>query len=201
MKRICKICKTEKTISDYYVKKSGPTAGWIFTECKICSTNKALKWEANNKDRRRIRDNEFYAKNREKMAAKKRKYREREDFRDMERESRNKYVSKKMKTDPMFKARIAIRGRNRIWLKNRNFKKGTRELLGCSWLEFKSHIESLFQPGMTWDNHGTYGWHYDHIFPLAKCVTEEDLIRTCHYTNIQPLWAKDNIRKGDSILN
>ena len=50
---------------------------------------------------------------------------------------------------------------------------------------------------MTWENHGHGGWHIDHIIPLDSALSEEELYKLCHYTNLQPLWAKDNIRKGN----
>jgi hypothetical protein len=75
------------------------------------------------------------------------------------------------------------------------------QLLGCEWLEFIAHIESQFQPGMTWENHGVRGWHFDHIRPLSSfdLTNEDELRKGCHYTNVQPLWAADNIRKAGKI--
>lgn len=63
----------------------------------------------------------------------------------------------------------------------------------------KKHLESLFQNGMTWDNHGFDGWHIDHIVPCAAFdLTDPEEQKKCfHYTNLQPLWAKDNLSKGD----
>jgi hypothetical protein len=75
------------------------------------------------------------------------------------------------------------------------------QLLGCEWSEFISHIERQFQPGMTWENHGRSGWHFDHIRPLSSfdLTVEAELRKGCHYTNVQPLWAADNIRKGGRV--
>ena len=67
-------------------------------------------------------------------------------------------------------------------------------MLGCSWEELKTHIENQFTEGMSWDRLSEI--HIDHIIPLASATTEEDLIKLAHYTNLQPLWAKDNISKG-----
>jgi hypothetical protein len=49
---------------------------------------------------------------------------------------------------------------------------------------------------MNWDNYSFRGWHIDHIIPLTSAKNEEELIKLCHYTNLQPLWAKDNLSKG-----
>ena len=81
-------------------------------------------------------------------------------------------------------------------------KQGVTEFLGCTLEEYKEYLESKFQQGMTWDNHTVDGWHIDHILPLNESdtiLTEEEKIKRVHYTNTQPLWAKDNIKKGNKL--
>jgi hypothetical protein len=51
---------------------------------------------------------------------------------------------------------------------------------------------------MTWDNHGE--WHIDHIIPISSGKTEDEVLKLCHYTNLQPLWKEDNLKKSDKIL-
>jgi hypothetical protein len=70
--------------------------------------------------------------------------------------------------------------------------------LGCSIDQLRKHLESLFEPGMSWDNHNLLGWHIDHKHPLSSFdLTDIQQVReACHYTNLQPLWAKDNLVKG-----
>jgi hypothetical protein len=74
--------------------------------------------------------------------------------------------------------------------------------LGCSIEEFKFYIESKFQPGMTWDNWSRTGWHMDHILPLDSFDLSdlEQQLKACHYSNLQPLWAKENLKKGKRLL-
>jgi hypothetical protein len=84
--------------------------------------------------------------------------------------------------------------KNKRW--NKNTK--TQEMLGCDYQTAFKHIESRFKKGMSWDNFGD--WHIDHIIPLASAKTEEELIELCHYTNLQPLWAEENLIKGDKII-
>ncbi len=72
---------------------------------------------------------------------------------------------------------------------------------GCSTKELKVHLESQFQEGMTWDNWSLKGWHIDHIKSLASfdLINKEELLKACNYTNLQPLWAFDNLSKGNRI--
>lgn len=77
-------------------------------------------------------------------------------------------------------------------------KTKTFQILGCTYNEFKLHLESKFQPWMNWDNRGPhngtpdYGWDIDHIIPLKTATCESDIIRLNHYTNLQPLCSYIN---------
>jgi len=85
-----------------------------------------------------------------------------------------------------------------------NQKSGSAiEDLGCSIPEFKLYLESKFQSGMTWENWSRTGWHIDHIIPLSSFNLEnrEEFLKACHYTNLQPLWAEENFRKGNRLDN
>lgn len=80
------------------------------------------------------------------------------------------------------------------------FKTGrSQELIGCDWKTVKNHLESMFKKGMNWDNYGLYGWHIDHRRPCSSFdLTKENEQRECfHYTNLQPLWAYENLLKSD----
>lgn len=72
-------------------------------------------------------------------------------------------------------------------------------MVGCSFKELMVHIEKQFTEGMTWGNHGK--WHVDHIIPLSSAHTEKEIYKLCHYTNLQPLWAFDNLSKNDKMPN
>ena len=85
----------------------------------------------------------------------------------------------------------------------RNHKAGhTIELIGCSIEYLRRHLESQFVGGMTWNNYGLYGWHIDHIIPLSyfDFTDPEQQRRAWHYTNLRPMWAVDNIRKGNKLI-
>ena len=109
-------------------------------------------------------------------------------------------IYKKTISDPIAKMRIMIRGRSTKAIKRRGWDKDskTAKYLGCDWECARVHLENQFRPGMTWENHGFYGWHIDHIVPLASAKTLDDLIPLLHYTNLQPLWAEENLRKWAS---
>jgi hypothetical protein len=76
--------------------------------------------------------------------------------------------------------------------------------LGCTIQNFMAHIESQFKDNMDWTNHGE--WHIDHVIPLTykenpeDVLTEDITIERLHYTNTQPLWAADNIAKGNRFI-
>ena len=76
----------------------------------------------------------------------------------------------------------------------------TFDIVGCTPQYLKEYLENKFTEGMSWVNHSQYGWHIDHIIPLSSAKTEDELYKLCHYTNLQPLWAEDNLKKSNKIL-
>lgn len=115
----------------------------------------------------------------------------------------NAYFLNKKQTDVQYK--VSCNLRTRMWqvLKGINKSANTLKLLGCSLEEFKKHIESKFQEGMSWENYSRNGWHIDHIIPCDKfdLTIKEQQERCFHYTNLQPLWAHDNLRKNNKIIS
>lgn len=106
------------------------------------------------------------------------------------------YWKKRIKNDPICALKFLLRRRTLAVFSGKGYKKTskTQQLLGCGYEYLMQHIESQFVEGMTWRNRGL--WHIDHIVPLASADTKEELMALCHYTNLQPLWAKDNLSKG-----
>ena len=104
-----------------------------------------------------------------------------------------------IEADPSRKAMQRIRSliKNQIAANGGRKAAKTEELLGCTVAEARAHLEAQFLPGMTWDNHGE--WHIDHIRPCASFdFSDPQQQKECsHYTNLQPLWAKDNLSKSD----
>ena len=112
------------------------------------------------------------------------------------------YYKQYFKDDPSQK--IAKIFRQRLWrvLKNRNVKIEMKILIGCTKEFLKQYLENRFKIGMSWDNYSMNGWHIDHIKPCCKFNLEnlEELKKCFHYTNLQPLWAKENLSKGRKTL-
>jgi len=113
------------------------------------------------------------------------------------------YENKRLKEDPNYKIARNLRRRLRDALKS-GYKIGSAVRdLGCSTLELKKRFESMFylhpttNAQMTWENYGN-GWHIDHIVPLSSfdLTDREQFLKACHYTNLQPLWAEENLKKG-----
>ena len=92
-----------------------------------------------------------------------------------------------------------LRCRTAAAFRARGFKKGskTAALLGCEWGLLKAHIEVQFKDGMSWENR--HLWHIDHITPLSSAKDEEAMTKLCHYSNLQPLWWRDNLSKGAKV--
>ena len=101
----------------------------------------------------------------------------------------------RMQKDPLFKLSRNIPKLIRLSIKREGYSKKTKtyQILGCTFNQFKSYIESKFEHWMTWDNYGKYdgsigyGWEFDHIIPVSSAKTEEELLKLNHYSNLQPL--------------
>lgn len=196
MNKICNKCHLEKERTEFSIRKDSKDG--IGTICKSCNqeycrqhykthkeehARKVKEWVDKNRAHKLKKQSEWYHKNKERLLKE-------ELFR--KRESRK---------NPTYRLRETLRSRlNQAIIKET--KSGSAVLdLGCTIHELKQYLESKFQPGMTWDNWSKTGWHIDHIRPLASfdLTDPEQFKQACHYTNLQPLWAKDNLSKGDKV--
>jgi len=112
------------------------------------------------------------------------------------------YNDNRLKTNINYKLSKNLRARLNRAIKNNQKSGSAVKDLGCSISELKTYLESKFLPNMTWENYGLYGWHIDHITPLSSfdLTDRKQLLEACHYTNLQPLWATDNLTKGDRLV-
>jgi len=110
------------------------------------------------------------------------------------------YVSNKKRTDSLYRLKCNIRSLITNSFKSKFTKKArkTIEILGCDYSTFKIYIESQFTEDMNWDNYAIY-WQLDHIKPISWAKSEEEMYELSHYTNFQPLFWLDNIKKGNKF--
>jgi len=185
-KKVCTKCNIEKDLS-FFPKDKNRKDGYYVT-CKSC---RKLKYES-NKEIIKDKSKKYYhinkEKNYEKILNRNREW----------RKNNSKYTTERKKIDPIFKITINLRRRLKRYLSFNYITKRntTSELIGCSPEILRRHIEKKFTEGMSWDKIGNQ-IHIDHIIPLSSAKTEEDLKKLSHYTNLQPLWAKDNLIKGN----
>ena len=149
-------------------------------------------YRESNKEKERLRKKAWYEANRQTSA----EYKKQWAFKN--REKLNRKQRDKRKNDIQFKIRCSLRKRLSAALANNRKLCSAVKDLGCTIDELKTYLESKFQSGMTWDNYGLYGWHIDHIKPFASfdLTDRKQVLEACHYTNLQPLWATDNLSKG-----
>lgn len=149
-----------------------------------------------NKEKIKQRSKKWCEDNREASNKYHREYRK--ENREKLRQQRNQRHKIRYQEDINY--RLLSNLRRRLWtvLKGRNKSESTMKLLGCTIEELREHIEKQFTDGMCWNNQGMYGWHIDHIKPCASfdLTDPKQQLECFHYTNLQPLWAEDNLKKG-----
>jgi len=140
--------------------------------------------------------------NREYSKTEKRKAWRRKYAREMTKEQTKRIYQQRRKR-PYERLASVIRSRINDVLKHGYKSDRTEKLIGITIKELKKYIENQFRDSMTWDNYGYYGWHIDHILPLSSfdLTKAEEQKKAFHYTNLQPLWAKENMHKHSKILN
>jgi len=218
MDKKCNICNSVKDINDFYKNQ---------TRCKVCTKQYALenkerirkykkqyrldniefisesdkKYYSDNKKRIREDQKEYYVENREMIREIQQNYREsnREELTIKNRVySKRKYNKKK--SDPLYILTLRIRSSIKNSIRNNGYykKSHTPEILGCSFEEFKLHLESKFESWMSWDNYGkyngklNYGWDIDHTIPSSSAKSEEEILKLNHFSNLQPLCSYTN---------
>lgn len=222
-KSYTKYKEVRKEYADFYRKENKDKVKKSIKESYIKNKEKYLYknklYRQKNSEKIKQNQKKYYNTNREKILLKYQKNREINllRMRNWKKENRPKlatyqrdYQHNRKKIDPLFKLQINIRNLIRCSIKNKGLKKRskTSEVLGCSFQDFKKHLESQFKNWMTWDNYGLYngtsnfGWDIDHIIPNSKGVTEEEVIKLNHYTNFQPLCSHFNrdIKKDKNFI-
>jgi hypothetical protein len=170
----CAQCKHLKDLSDFPKNKSRKEG--IGAYCKACVKSNYQK----NKESHREACRAYYLANKDSI-----------------QKRHIKYNTERLKKDASFRAMFNARVRVNSFVRG---QKGFSKSLGCSFGQFKSHIEGLFQLGMTWENYGQ--WQVDHRHPLSIAYKEgsESFKNACLYRNLEPMWAAENIKKGNRVI-
>jgi len=220
--RLCKKCNLSKNISEFWVNKNG--SGGHNTVCKDCIKQYESyeigkkKFVEKRREKNIIIKNElkkekldFYLMNKEiidqqdiaESIIKKEKRKEyyKKYYKNVDKEKINNRIKNKRKKDPLFKLSGNIRNLIMISIRKMGYSKNskTKKILGCSYEEFKIHLESQFKEGMSWENYGK--WHLDHKIPISWAKNEDEIYELNKFTNFQPLWAEENIKKSNIFFN
>lgn len=197
--KVCGNCNLEQSICEFGKDKKTKT-GYRRT-CNTCRREESKIYREKYPERRKETSKKYYNNNKEEVLSKTRSYKKKN--KEKVNKGITKYVMQRYNSDPLFKLIYSIRNRTKQFLFSVNFeikKNNTFNIVGCSPQFLKEYLENKFVDGMSWSNHGFGGWHIDHIIPLSSAKNEEEVYKLCHYTNLQPLWAKDNLSKGGKIL-
>jgi len=148
--------------------------------CKDCINNHSKNEYYKDLEYSKSRSKEYYLKNRNIIFEKEKE---------------------RCKNDISFKIKKNVRRRILLAIHRNSKSDRTIKLLGISTNKYRFYLESKFQDGMTWENYGVHGWHIDHIIPCSTFdLSKPKQQKECfHYTNTQPLWAEENLKKGNRI--
>lgn len=222
--KICSKCKTEKSIEEFYKRKNSKDGHRSY--CKQCEIQSSLSWMNNNpekvkeytnnhKKQKRESSNKWKEKNKEKTLELTNDWRKnnpdkskeasnnwKRNNREKVRVGKLKRHKERLKTDEQYRLMCNIRKRMQNAIKTQSGIKAYKsiELLGCTGNEAKEYLESKFQTNMSWDNYGE--WHVDHIAPIASfnLIIPTEQKKCFHYSNLQPLWAEDNLKKSNKVI-
>ncbi len=199
----CIKCKLDKPIEEFYLQWNHKT---YRGECKECCKIYKKIWRKNNLESCSKSSKKHYKnkttktleqRNRDrinKLAEGRKKYKQRI----------YEYYAKRYVNDIEFNIEMKIRKRILMAIKKQFTHKAhkTIELLDCSFEEFKEYFQNKFTENMTWDKFMNGEIHIDHIVPCCRFdLADSEQQKMCfHYTNLQPLWAKDNLSKSNKIL-
>ena len=185
--------KKQSYLKEYHIKNKKKINSRS-KEYNIKNKEKIKEYRIKNKEKELSRVKEYKIKNKEKIKSLNKEYNIKN------RERRNEYKRNKRLNDPIFKLTDNIRNRLNKYLKTTGITKNkkTFDIVGCSPPVLKDYLERQFVDGMRWEKIGKE-IHIDHIIPLSSAKTKEEIYKLCHYTNLQPLWAEDNLAKSNKL--
>ena len=216
--KVCSKCKEEKKNCEFGNSKTSDD-GLLYC-CKKCNNERSKIYRNENYKKTLEQQKKWRDKNPEWVYNRHKKWREenrelvnemsknwlsknpekRKQYRENYKPRKQEQRKERRDTDPVFNLVNRMRSRLRKYLNSHNITKTNKtfDIVGCSPQFLKEHLETQFTDGMSWDNRSE--WHIDHIIPLSSAKTEDELYKLCHYENLQPLWAEDNLKKSNKIL-
>lgn len=197
MTKNCTKCGELRPISDFHKRRNRPRGA---SRCKVCRYEYGKSWVAKNRQRVNARVRQYYNENRQSRIEYSRKWRA---LNPDKRKVQHRLEHAKRKLDPECRMIALLRRRISLALKHKWKHGRTIELLGCSIPDFRIYLESKFETGMSWENYGRTGWHIDHIMPCAIFdLSKPEHQKLCfHFSNMQPMWARENLIKGKNVIN
>jgi hypothetical protein len=224
MTKICNKCKQSKDANTSNFQRDKSRKDGLRRLCKLCCST---YYKPKDKEKVRLRDKKYREKNIEKIKIKqaekrlknkeyyKRKHaeyylknKERLNAYSKEYQQKNKakilakaleYTKRRRKEDIKYRIKLSLRARLHEALKGNSKSSSTIKLLGCTLDELKLYLQDRFTKNMNWNNYGD--WHIDHIKPCDSFdLTKDEEQKKCfHYSNLQPLWALENLKKGSNV--
>jgi hypothetical protein len=220
--KVCSKCKVKKSLENFTYRKNTEQ---YESRCNKCVKEYFKEYYINNKKNILNKSNLYYKDNIEKVLSNTKKYRENniekikkrksdyhikncekirektKNWRQENKEKRNQTERERRKNDTLHKLVHYLRVRTNFYIRKMNIVKNNSsiKIIGCSPNFLKEHLEKKFTEGMSWDKMGKE-IHIDHIIPLSSSKSEDEIYKLCHYTNLQPLWAEDNLKKSNKIL-
>jgi len=184
--KLCTKCSIEKPLSEYH--NSNKTKDGKSNWCGQCNRERSKEYHHKNKEKISIKSKIYRKNNRNYFNQKNKEWNKKTKYSSI-------YQKQRLKNDYFFKFKHSVRTLLRISITKQGFtkKSKTYNILGCTHSEFIIYIENKFTKNMSWNNYGK--WHLDHIKPISLAKDESEVISLNHYTNFQPMWAKDNLKK------
>lgn len=227
--KICSKCRKEKNIKEFN-KRNNNSISSLQSYCKTCKQLTAKQYAMENKEKIKEKKKQWRTNNPEKVKASSKKSGKKcyeklklenpDKLKQLQQHNKNWrfnnpdkvekykpvwkiYSNQRYKNNINFRLAHKCRMRIKMALKNNPKSAHTIELIGCSIMELKIHLEKQWLLGMNWDNYGKYGWVIDHIYPCnlfdLSDATEQKIC--FYYKNLQPLWHKDNSEKSSKLLS
>ena len=204
----CTKCGEVKAFSEYGKHKLGKHG--LMANCRVCRKEYMKQYRQANKNAITEQRKQYYRTNKEVVDERLKQWRQankeaiveyRKQYNQANKEKKNKYERKRRAKNPAVRMIESLRCG--LWhaMNGKQKPKKTMEFLGCTLGHLEHHLSAQFEDGMTLENYGADGWVIDHIMPVSRFDhNDPEQVATCwHYTNMQPLWDRDNKIKSDML--